>query len=514
MTTSVCSAVVASPRGDGRPRRRCRDRSRRGRARSGALRAGPGSACEPRGTARPRQPVPHDRDQRRRVDVPAGEDDRRRAEPPARPARSAASPTAPAPSTRSFVRSRQRTSASEISSSETSTVSSSVSSRIEEASSPRCLTAIPSAIVSPGLRDATPRSAASPAGARGARARSRRRGHRRRSGSAPCPRSAACSASSSPIVPWPAITRGSSKACTSVAPVRSTCACAAATAASKPRPDELDRAVVGAGRLHLRHRRVLGHEDRRGDPASRAAQATACPWLPGARRHDAGLALLGVSLGDRVVRAADLERAGPLEVLGLEQDGRPASRENVSEGVEGVSRATPASRARAASMSASVGLHRPSNTFSMISRTAVSGSSSRRCTDSSRRRSSGSSATAASSRDFAGSTPPRTPRPRGSADDVPRARRRARARPDAPRASPRARRRSPPQRLGEDDRRAPLLVGQPHDRAHLVQHRLRRRVIHLVDAITSGISMIPAFSACTESPEPGMSTRSTVSAIP
>ena len=36
----------------------------------------------------------------------------------------------------------------------------------------------------------------------------------------------------------------------------------------------------------------------------------------------------------------------------------------------------------------------------------------------------------------------------------------------------------------------------------------------LLIAITSGISMIPAFSACTESPEPGMRTRSTASAIP
>ena len=36
----------------------------------------------------------------------------------------------------------------------------------------------------------------------------------------------------------------------------------------------------------------------------------------------------------------------------------------------------------------------------------------------------------------------------------------------------------------------------------------------LLIAITSGISMIPAFSACTESPEPGISTSTTVSAIP
>ena len=58
------------------------------------------------------------------------------------------------------------------------------------------------------------------------------------------------------------------------------------------------------------------------------------------------------------------------------------------------------------------------------------------------------------------------------------------------------------------------LVVEREDRAHLVEHRLRRRVVRLVDAITSGISMIPAFSAWTESPEPGISTSTTVSAIP
>ena len=37
-------------------------------------------------------------------------------------------------------------------------------------------------------------------------------------------------------------------------------------------------------------------------------------------------------------------------------------------------------------------------------------------------------------------------------------------------------------RLGEDDRRLPLaFLVQREDRAHLVDHRLRRRMIHLVD---------------------------------
>ena len=66
--------------------------------------------------------VPEDRDERRRIDVPAREDDGHGAGALPAPARSAARPTAPAPSTRSFVRSTQNTSASEISSSDTATV--------------------------------------------------------------------------------------------------------------------------------------------------------------------------------------------------------------------------------------------------------------------------------------------------------------------------------------------------------------------------------------------------------
>ena len=70
-----------------------------------------------------------------------------------------------------------------------------------------------------------------------------------------------CSASSSPIVPCPAITRSSSNACTNVAPIDSTYSCAAAIDSSNPGP----RARPGrrsSGRVDLCHRRVLRHEDR------------------------------------------------------------------------------------------------------------------------------------------------------------------------------------------------------------------------------------------------------------
>ena len=68
-------------------------------------------------------------------------------DPPARPASSAATPTAPAPSTTSFARSSSNTIASLISSSVTATMSSRTSSRIRLVHSPGSLTAIPSAIV-------------------------------------------------------------------------------------------------------------------------------------------------------------------------------------------------------------------------------------------------------------------------------------------------------------------------------------------------------------------------------
>ena len=55
-------------------------------------------------------------------------------------------------------------------------------------------------------------------------------------------------------------------------------------------------------------------------PSSRAAQATAWPWFPALAATTPGRALGVEQRRERVHRAADLERAGALEVLGLEQD--------------------------------------------------------------------------------------------------------------------------------------------------------------------------------------------------
>ena len=54
-------------------------------------------------------------------------------------------------------------------------------------------------------------------------------------------------------------------------------------------------------------------------PASRAAHATACPWLPALAATTPAARSFGRERRDRVVGAADLERARALEVLGLEE---------------------------------------------------------------------------------------------------------------------------------------------------------------------------------------------------
>ena len=71
------------------------------------------------------------------------------------------------------------------------------------------------------------------------------------------------------------------------------------------------------------------------------------------------------------------------------------------------------------------------------------------------------------------------------------------------------------QRLGEDDRRFRRV--HRAEREHLPDVGSpslgRAGGRDLLTAITSGISMIPAFSACTESPDPGCSASTIVSAI-
>ena len=166
------------------------------------------------------------------------------------------------------------------------------------------------------------RRAGSPGAARRARARSPARARRRRSGTTTVSTSgASCSASSSPSVPWPARTSGSSKAWTKVTPPPRPAPAPPPTAVVEAVAGEHDLGAVALRRLDLRRRRVLRHEHGRArTPASRAAQATAWPWLPALAVTTPAARSASVRLRDAVDRAADLERAGPLEVLRLQPD--------------------------------------------------------------------------------------------------------------------------------------------------------------------------------------------------
>ena len=90
------------------------------------------------------------------------------------------------------------------------------------------------------------------------------------------------------------------------------------------------RAVV-PGRLDLRHGRVMRHEDAREHAGLARRPGHRLAVVAGARRDDAGGVLLRREQRDLVDGAADLEGARPLEVLRLQVDGPPGSRENVSE---------------------------------------------------------------------------------------------------------------------------------------------------------------------------------------
>jgi hypothetical protein len=83
--------------------------------------------------------------------------------------------------------------------------------------------------------------------------------------------------------------------------------------------DNLGAIAPGGG--HLGERRSGRHEDGRPHPEEGGRQGHPLGVVAGAGRHDAGGPFGRVEPGDAVVGAPDLERARPLEVLGLEEDG-------------------------------------------------------------------------------------------------------------------------------------------------------------------------------------------------
>src|SRR5215203_1649916 len=90
-------------------------------------------------------------------------------------------------------------------------------------------------------------------------------------------------------------------------------------------------------------------------PACLAAQATAWPWLPALAATTPGARSSSESVAIRLVAPRTLNAPVRWRFSALSKTARPARRENVSEGYTGVSRAMPARRRRASSMSARVG---------------------------------------------------------------------------------------------------------------------------------------------------------------
>ena len=89
------------------------------------------------------------------------------------------------------------------------------------------------------------------------------------------------------------------------------------------RADEPDVRAVGTGGLLLDDRRALGHEHRRLGAEHARREGDTLRVVAGAGRDDPPGALVVGEPGDADVRSADLERAGALQVLALEE-GRPA----------------------------------------------------------------------------------------------------------------------------------------------------------------------------------------------
>src|SRR5437870_6933340 len=87
---------------------------------------------------------------------------------------------------------------------------------------------------------------------------------------------------------------------------------------------------VVLGRLDLGHRRSVRQEDARTHAELAGRPSNCLPVIAGAGRYNPGRALLGRQRAELVDSAADLERAGPLEVLGFEAHLTPtAAREGL-----------------------------------------------------------------------------------------------------------------------------------------------------------------------------------------
>ena len=133
-------------------------------------------------------------------------------------------------------------------------------------------------------------------------------------------RSSTSSSSSSPSVPWPATTSGSSNGCTKAMPACSARRAAAATQSSTdPSSCTMTRAER-RGALDLGDRGLARHVDLAGDAADTGGERQRLRVVARAARDDA-VRRVRPERGELAQRAADLERARPLQRLRLDQDG-------------------------------------------------------------------------------------------------------------------------------------------------------------------------------------------------
>ena len=261
-------------------------------------------------------------------------------------------------------------------------------------------------------------------------------------------------------------------------------------------------------------------------PSSRAAHATAWPWLPALAAITPAARSAGESDASDVDGAADLERAGALEVLGLEQRSRgpvarpraPRSRrpavsaravaDPLARGLDVSERRVGLRRHRSGRREVEHRLEDLMHGGERIELAALDLVEQPRAARGRRRPHSPGGGAPAPRR-------PRTPRPRGCG-----ARRSSSApvglEPGAVRRRSRPTARRCPRRAAPRSARsaaaAPTAPSASTCRTSFAVCRACGWSALLI-AITSGISMIPAFSACTESPEPGISASTTVSAI-
>src|SRR5256714_46685 len=226
---------------------------------------------------------------------------------------------------------------------------------------------------------------------------------------------------------------------------------------------------------------------RAGAPSSRAAHATAWPWLPALAAMTPAASRPGSRLESLTYAPRILNEPVRCRFSALSRTGRPASRDSVSDGKTGVTRATPSSRSRACSISgspgaASVAIVNPEDLFEYLAH-----------------RGQRVELTCLHLREQApqlGGVGDRllemmTGPTRGNREHLP-----GEVGPATlleltalleERAVlldllPQLGHVLGANRLGEDERRIPVAAAvEGEDGAHLVQHRLRRRVVHLVD---------------------------------